>query len=66
MLMKEGKIYRCTNTKCLCEVKVIKGSLEASSNPRCCCGTEMKKSYTAPRVEIVDSHMKVLVRTNGR
>jgi hypothetical protein len=66
MLMNEGQIYRCINTSCLCEVKVIRGSMEASSNPRCCCGTEMKKPYAKPTLQELTSDMKVLARTNGR
>jgi hypothetical protein len=65
MLMNEGQIYRCINIRCLCEVKVIRGSIEASSNPRCCCGKEMKKPYTAPVLKELTSDMKVHVRTNG-
>ena len=48
MFMNEGQIYRCQNRKCNCEIRVTKSSAEAKSNPRCCCGAEMKKPYIAP------------------
>jgi len=43
MSMTEGQVYRCQNRDCGSEVKVIKPSIESNSNPRCSCGTEMKK-----------------------
>ena len=46
-----GKVYRCTNRLCNCEVVVLKASQsEGCFNPRCCCGSEMKKPYVAPLV----------------
>jgi len=60
MLMTEHQIFRCQNRDCGCEVTVIKGSIEGSSRPRCCCGSEMKKSYKAPVLRELTS--QVLVR----
>ena len=48
MHMTEGHVYRCQNRDCGCEVKVIKPSIESTSNPRCSCGAEMKKPYERP------------------
>jgi hypothetical protein len=48
MVMLEGQIYRCVNRVCGCELRVQKMSVEATQNPRCCCGAEMKKPYTPP------------------
>ncbi len=49
MMMKKGQVYRCTNRSCNCEVVVTRGSeVEGDSNPRCCCGSEMKKPYAKP------------------
>jgi hypothetical protein len=48
MSMIGDEIYRCQNRGCRCEVKVISSSTECRQNPRCCCGAEMKKSYTPP------------------
>lgn len=48
-MMIAGQVYRCVNRNCNCEVVVSKPSRkEADANPRCCCGSEMKKPYTAP------------------
>ena len=50
MSMTEGEIYRCQNRRCGCEIVVVKPSTQADVNPRCCCGSEMKKPYTKPVV----------------
>jgi hypothetical protein len=44
MSLKQGEIYICTDAKCGCELKVIKGAAPGCSGtaaPRCCCGKEM-------------------------
>jgi hypothetical protein len=56
--MTEGQVYRCQNLHCRCEIKVVKTSIEANSNPRCCCGSEMKKPYTKPVVRILNSNIE--------
>jgi hypothetical protein len=48
MIMRMGQIYRCQNEQCRAEIKVTKDSIEGDSNPRCCCGAEMKKPYSTP------------------
>lgn len=48
MILRNGQIYRCQNRQCRAEIEVTKESIEGESNPRCCCGAEMKKPYTAP------------------
>jgi len=55
MTMSVGQRYRCQDPNCRCEVEVIHASTEAVLNPRCCCGREMKKAYTKPILEILDS-----------
>lgn len=67
MIITEGQIYRCQNIECRCEVEVVQRSIDASLNPRCCCGTKMKKAYTTPVLQELTSNMKVRVshRTNG-
>ncbi len=62
MLMTEGKVYRCQNRDCGCEIKVIKPSIESNSNPRCCCGAEMKKPYSKPVLRTLDPDFEVLAR----
>jgi len=48
-MMIAGQVYRCMNRRCNCEVVVLKPSqTEGTANPRCCCGSEMKKSYAEP------------------
>jgi hypothetical protein len=60
MAMTEGQVYRCQNKTCSCEVKVLRSSVHARANPRCCCGKEMKKPYRKPAWRIVSSEMEVL------
>jgi len=62
MLMTEGQIYRCQDQHCGCEIKVIKTSMQANANPRCCCGSEMKKSYTKPSFRTLNSHVESLAK----
>jgi len=50
MLMIEGHTFRCQNRVCSCEVIVTASSVKGTSNPRCCCGSEMKKPYVRPRL----------------
>ena len=48
MVMRKGQLYRCQNRGCGAEIEITKDSIEGKSNPKCCCGTEMKKPYTKP------------------
>jgi hypothetical protein len=48
MLMKSGERWHCMNPACLCAVLVeTSGELEGH-NPRCSCGSIMKKEYAPP------------------
>jgi len=46
--IKTGQRYRCQNPDCGAEIEVRKDSKEGEANLRCCCGTEMKESYSKP------------------
>ena len=59
--MPEGQVYRCQNLHCGCEIKVLKTSTGANSNPRCCCGAEMKKLYASPVLRSLNSNIESLV-----
>jgi len=52
--MTVGTRFCCQNLDCRCEIEVHKTSMEATSNPRCCCGAEMKKSYAMPVLRELD------------
>jgi hypothetical protein len=47
-MMTLGQRYICQNPLCRSEIEVTRASAEASGNPICCCGAEMKKPYTSP------------------
>jgi hypothetical protein len=59
MTMNVGQRYRCQNLDCCREIEVTETSIEADSNPRCCCGAEMKKPYTRPVLKKLDARPKV-------
>ncbi len=45
MALQKGEKYRCQ--ECGCEIEVTQGPQRGSGgdrNPRCCCGTEMRKT----------------------
>jgi hypothetical protein len=66
MSMTEGQVYHCQNRVCGSEIVVTKASLEASANPRCCCGAEMKKPYTPPVLRVLDPDDELVRRLEDR
>ncbi len=52
--MRAGQHYRCQNRECRAEVEVSKDSIEGLSNPICCCGAVMKRTYTKPVLRSLD------------
>lgn len=49
MKMRKGEKWLCSNLSCRSEFLVATGSApENGVNPRCCCGSKMKKVYAAP------------------
>jgi hypothetical protein len=65
MSMTEGQVYRCQNRQCGCEITVVKPSTQADANPRCCCGSEMKKPYTKPAPRILDSNTESILSSKS-
>ena len=54
MNMKSGERWHCVNPACRCAVLVeISGEIEGQ-NPRCACGSLMKKKYTPPVFQYLD------------
>jgi hypothetical protein len=55
MTMREEQHWICSNPGCKSEVFVIADEGSQAKNPKCSCGSSMKKAYTAPKVKsIVD------------
>ena len=58
MTMRERERWICSNPKCRCQVYVMVAAGPTSgTNPRCSCGSAMKKAYSAPsftRLELSD------------
>jgi hypothetical protein len=59
IVMQKGQKYRCQNSECRAEIEVTKDSSEGALNPRCCCGAEMKKSYSEPVFRTLDEDAAV-------
>ena len=43
-----GERWHCVNAACRKEVVVDPKEVPTNGNPRCSCGTEMKRDYTPP------------------
>ena len=48
MILRKGQLFHCQNQQCRAEIEVTRDSIEGESNPKCCCGAEMKKLWTTP------------------
>ncbi|HKT46592.1 MAG TPA: hypothetical protein VJP87_03635 [Candidatus Acidoferrales bacterium] len=47
MRMNPGEHWHCSNIACRAELVVYRSSTDGS-NPRCACGSVMKREYTPP------------------
>jgi hypothetical protein len=54
MIMKTGEQWRCTNLVCHCEVLVQSDSALQGENPRCVCGSPLKKKYAPPHLTYLE------------
>ena len=54
MVMKTGERWRCTNAACRCTVLVETTGEAEGENPRCACGSLMKKEYSSPVFQYLD------------
>jgi hypothetical protein len=54
MLMKSGERWHCMNPACNCAVLVEANGEIEGQNPRCACGTVMKKAYSPPVFRYLD------------
>ena len=49
MRLGPGGRWKCINPECGAEIFVVLAAkIEGSVNPRCCCGSAMKRSYQRP------------------
>ena len=48
--ISSGQRWRCQNDACGCEITVMVSSKLEGDNPRCSCGSVMKKPYTKPQL----------------
>jgi hypothetical protein len=54
MVMKIGERWRCTNAACGCSILVETAGNAEGENPRCACGSIMKKLYAPPVFHCLD------------
>ena len=59
MDIPEGQVFRCQNRDCGREISVLQRSIEAQANPRCSCGSEMKKPYVTPACRTLKSDLEI-------
>jgi hypothetical protein len=55
MILRKDQVWRCQNRACGADIHVAKNSIEDEWNPRCCCGTVMKKPYVKPVLRTLES-----------
>jgi hypothetical protein len=64
--LQKGERWRCQNRACASEILILQPSqLESGSNPRCSCGSAMKKPYTPPKCKTyeVSAPVESLLKT---
>ncbi len=66
MVMTEGQVFRCQNRHCGCEIRVLRTSVTAHTNPRCCCGAEMKKPYRKPAFRALSSDLELTAAKSNK
>ncbi|HWZ96795.1 MAG TPA: hypothetical protein VN025_03470 [Candidatus Dormibacteraeota bacterium] len=54
MVMHPGDRWHCTNLSCRCTVIVESGTPLGGANPRCSCGSIMKKEFKSPVFSYLD------------
>jgi hypothetical protein len=54
MVMKSGERWHCLNPACACVVVVESNGEIDGQNPRCSCGSIMKKDYSPPVFRYLD------------
>ena len=54
MIMKSGERWHCVNPACGCAVLVESNGEVEGSNPRCPCGSILKKDYSPPAFRYLD------------
>ena len=54
MVMRTGERWCCIDKKCGCSVLVEAGGSTDGANPRCACGSVMKKEFKPPILSYLD------------
>lgn len=67
MSMQKGERWLCQNEACGSEILVVAASaLQRDENPRCSCGSIMKKPYVRPEVNVLRFVAETLEGLPGR
>jgi hypothetical protein len=54
MVLHSGERWLCTNPNCGCSVVVDRGTAQDGANPRCSCGSILKKEFKPPVLSYLD------------
>lgn len=54
MLMRAGEHWHCMNPQCRAVIYVEWGAASEGENPRCSCGSVLKKEYRIPVLSYLD------------
>ncbi len=62
MRIQKGERWRCLNDACSGEIVVLASSQLEGENPRCACGSVMKKPYSKATLRIYDESQGAIQR----
>jgi len=54
MVLHSGERWLCSNRNCGCTIVVESGSAQDGTNPRCSCGSVMKREFKPPVFSYLD------------
>ena len=54
MVMHPAERWHCTNLACRCTILVETGTPQDGGNPRCSCGSTMKREFKSPVLSDLD------------
>jgi hypothetical protein len=62
--IQKGERWLCQNNACGSEILVVESSrLRNDENPRCACGSIMKKPYVSPEVSVFNAPTEAVERS---
>jgi len=53
MAVRDGQHWVCSNPACRSEAFIIAARRMETTQPKCSCGSSMKKAYTPPNIRLI-------------